>query len=145
MPTKPLKPCAMPGCPNRAEPGRPCCKLHSGQQLGFSRESSTQRGYSYKWRQASKAYLRSHPMCALCLRKNPPQYIPATVVDHIIPHRGDKTLFWDRNNWQPLCKPCHDLKTWREDSNPEYSYIPQPAAKKQAQDERRASREGFGW
>ena len=36
---------------------------------------------------------------------------PATVVDHIIPHRGDKRLFWDEKNWQPLCKDCHDRKT----------------------------------
>jgi 5-methylcytosine-specific restriction protein A len=37
------------------------------------------------------------------------------VVDHIIPHKGDKDLFWDSNNWQPLCKTCHDEKTARED------------------------------
>jgi 5-methylcytosine-specific restriction endonuclease McrA len=30
------------------------------------------------------------------------------VVDHIIPHKGDKALFWDEKNWQPLCKYCHD-------------------------------------
>jgi len=33
---------------------------------------------------------------------------PATVVDHIIPHKGDDKLFWDQTNWQPLCKECHD-------------------------------------
>ena len=33
------------------------------------------------------------------------------VIDHIIPHRGDPILFWDRSNWQPLCKDCHDHKT----------------------------------
>jgi 5-methylcytosine-specific restriction protein A len=32
----------------------------------------------------------------------------ATVVDHIIPHKGDKRLFWDPSNWQPLCKLHHD-------------------------------------
>lgn len=31
-----------------------------------------------------------------------------SVVDHIEAHRGDMALFWDRNNWQTLCKPCHD-------------------------------------
>jgi shikimate kinase len=31
----------------------------------------------------------------------------ATVVDHIKPHRGDQALFWDKNNWQPLCTHCH--------------------------------------
>jgi 5-methylcytosine-specific restriction enzyme A len=33
---------------------------------------------------------------------------PATVVDHIEPHRGDTGRFWDKANHQPLCKPCHD-------------------------------------
>lgn len=33
---------------------------------------------------------------------------PATIVDHIIPHRGDTALFWDTDNWQPLCKLHHD-------------------------------------
>jgi 5-methylcytosine-specific restriction protein A len=38
----------------------------------------------------------------------------ATIIDHIIPHRGDKRLFWDRTNWQPICQACHDRKTWAE-------------------------------
>ena len=50
------------------------------------------------------------------------KYTQATAVDHIVPHRGDSKLFWDRNNWQPLCKPCHDRKTGREDSRPVYEY-----------------------
>jgi 5-methylcytosine-specific restriction endonuclease McrA len=32
----------------------------------------------------------------------------ATVVDHIIPHKGDEALFWDIHNWQSLCKRHHD-------------------------------------
>ena len=36
---------------------------------------------------------------------------PATVVDHIIPHRGDMKLFWDESNWQALCESCHNHKT----------------------------------
>ncbi len=36
---------------------------------------------------------------------------PATVVDHIIPHRGDQKLFWDENNWQGLCEHHHNTKT----------------------------------
>jgi 5-methylcytosine-specific restriction protein A len=39
---------------------------------------------------------------------------PATVVDHVVPHRGDQQLFWDEGNWAPACKPCHDAKTARE-------------------------------
>lgn len=32
----------------------------------------------------------------------------ALVVDHRIPHRGDRGLFWMPSNWQSLCKPHHD-------------------------------------
>jgi 5-methylcytosine-specific restriction endonuclease McrA len=31
----------------------------------------------------------------------------ATVVDHVVPHRGDMTLFWDNRNWQSLCQTHH--------------------------------------
>ncbi|MCA0996301.1 HNH endonuclease signature motif containing protein [Alloyangia pacifica] len=40
---------------------------------------------------------------------------PATVVDHIIAHRGDMTLFWDKANWQPLCKSCHNREKQRQE------------------------------
>ena len=58
-------------------------------------------------------YLRRHPLCIRCDAAD--QVVAATVVDHIKPHRGDKALFWDQDNWQPLCKPCHDAKTAAED------------------------------
>ena len=29
---------------------------------------------------------------------------------------------WDRDNWQALCKSCHDSKTGKEDSRPLYHY-----------------------
>ncbi|MEM8866506.1 MAG: HNH endonuclease signature motif containing protein [Planctomycetota bacterium] len=37
----------------------------------------------------------------------------ASVVDHIKRHEGCQVLFWDRKNWQSLCKRCHDRKTGR--------------------------------
>ncbi len=48
--------------------------------------------------------------------------VKANVVDHITPHRGDKKLFWDENNWQALCKHHHDKKTMTEDKYQEYKY-----------------------
>ncbi|MEG0271410.1 MAG: HNH endonuclease signature motif containing protein, partial [Clostridia bacterium] len=62
-----------------------------------------------RWRKARTLYLRKHPLCAECRRNG--VLTPATVVDHIVPHRGDERLFWDEANWQPLCKTCHDQKT----------------------------------
>lgn len=35
---------------------------------------------------------------------------PSAVVDHVVAHKGDMRLFWDRSNWQPLCLPCNSRK-----------------------------------
>ncbi|MEY8205403.1 MAG: HNH endonuclease signature motif containing protein [Bermanella sp.] len=78
-----------------------------------SRPNAHRRGYSHVWRKARLGYLSHHPLCKHCERDEVVE--EATVVDHIIPHRGDKQLFWDKTNWQPLCKRCHDHKTATED------------------------------
>lgn len=71
-----------------------------------TRKTSTQRGYGHKWRKLRLAFLLRHPLCAFCNTKG--RTTQATVVDHIIPHKGDHRLFWDVSNWQSLCKKCHD-------------------------------------
>lgn len=119
MPRSPKVPCKHPGCPALVEPGKMFCAKHLPLHKEFTRPSQ-ERGYTYEWRKASKAYLKEHPLCAECQRKG--RLIPATVVDHVVPHRGDRTLFWDRSNWHPLCKKCHDEKTLREETNPVYKY-----------------------
>lgn len=57
--------------------------------------------------------MKDNPLCRRCLLLD--KLVPAQVVDHIRPHRGDMFLFWDRANWQSLCKRCHDRKTASED------------------------------
>lgn len=104
MPKKPLRPCRYPGCPNLSD--GVYCEKHRGL---YARESAEVRGYGSKWRAARKRYLIRNPLCVQCYKSG--KIRPATVVDHIIPHRGDMKLFWDEENWQPLCKPCHDEKT----------------------------------
>ena len=74
-----------------------------------SRPSSSKRLYDATWRRARLCFLRAHPLCCYCLKTG--QLTPATDVDHITPHKGDLTLFWDRTNWQPLCGLCHKRKT----------------------------------
>ena len=71
-------------------------------------KTSGQRGYNYKWQKARETYLNrpENVLCKKCLERD--RVEPATVVDHVIPHKGDVKLFWDSKNWQPLCKPCHD-------------------------------------
>ena len=66
---------------------------------------------SRRWRQSSKAF-REAKLCAMCEAAH--KITPAQHTDHIIPHNGDPRLFWSVENWQPLCKLCHDHKTHRE-------------------------------
>lgn len=64
------------------------------------RPTSRQRGYTAEWEKASKEFLAVYSSCRRC-------GAPATLVDHITPHKGNQVLFWNRANWQPLCTPCH--------------------------------------
>lgn len=70
------------------------------------RPSARQRGYDHRWEKARIAYLRAHPLCVMCKERG--RIEVATVVDHIKPHKGNAGLFWDRDNWQALCKTHHD-------------------------------------
>ena len=53
--------------------------------------SASGREYGSAWQKASKAFLQAHPLCEEC--KQQEKYVKATVVDHIIPHRGDEKHF----------------------------------------------------
>ncbi len=117
MPMKPKRPCKHPGCP-RLTNDRYCdqhTNLHTGDRAG-----AFERGYSSRWQKARKQFLARHPLCEECQRTG--KLTPATVVDHIKPHRGNAALFWDEKNWQPLCKKCHDRKTRTLDQHQEYNY-----------------------
>lgn len=119
MPTKLKHPCAHPGCAELVPAGQKYCEKHKSMHPEEIRSASS-RGYGNRWRKARKSFLQTHPLCEECLKRG--VYTKATVVDHRVPHRGDSKLFWDQSNWQALCKPCHDKKTGREDSNPTYHY-----------------------
>jgi 5-methylcytosine-specific restriction protein A len=80
--------------------------------LDRERPTASARGYGARWRRARRAFLAQHPLCAACEAQG--RVVPATVVDHRVPHRGDPVLFREESNWQGLCKPCHDAKTARE-------------------------------
>ena len=60
---------------------------------------------SARWRQARKQHLLENPLCVMCARQG--RDTPASVVDHVIEHKGDPVLFWDTKNRQSLCPSCH--------------------------------------
>lgn len=79
-----------------------------------TRTNSNDRGYTYRYRKAREVFLKQHPLCNVCATLG--ATVAAVVVDHIVPHKGDPVLFWDRkNNWQPLCEMHHNQKTATED------------------------------
>jgi 5-methylcytosine-specific restriction protein A len=68
--------------------------------------------YSAAWDKARLLWLARHPLCVVCQAED--RITAASVVDHIIPHRGDPVLFWDsEKNWQSLCRSHHSKKTGR--------------------------------
>ncbi len=79
--------------------------------------SKVRRLYSTsRWKRLRSLILSEHPLCVYCEQVG--EITPATVVDHIKPHRGDVDLFWDTNNLQTLCKHCHDsIKQAEEHGN----------------------------
>ena len=111
--------CSKAGCPNFRIEGSSYCEKHdyirvnylekraeylSNRPRDWTKYQRTGNYSSSRWKKESKDFLKTHQYCEMC-----GDY--ATVVDHIIPHRGDEELFWNKENWQPLCKSCHDKKT----------------------------------
>ena len=89
--------------------------MHAGD-----RPTAAAKGYGARWQRARRAFLRRNVFCVRCLEEG--KYVKATVVDHIVPHRGDPNLFWDESNWQALCKHHHDQKTMTDDRYMQYRY-----------------------
>ena len=121
MPRRPNIPCKHPGCGRLIPFDSMYCEEHRPLHA-HDCKSTSEKGYGYRWQKARTAFLHAHPLCVRCQEKG--RLVKATVVDHIVPHRGDPKLFWDTDNWQALCKSCHDHKTMTEDRYQEFRYKP---------------------
>lgn len=113
-PSRPLKPCNHPRCPELTTEAY--CEQHKKQsrkQSDEQRGTAHERGYNARWRKARLMYLRRNPICVECEQEGIAKQ--AEVVDHIEPHKGDYDKFWNRKNWQSLCKRHHDIKTATKD------------------------------
>ena len=61
--------------------------------------------FTPQWRRLRRAQLAAHPFCRMCEAMG--RTTPATIPDHITPHRGNPALFFDPDNLQSLCSPHH--------------------------------------
>ena len=57
-----------------------------------------------RWKQKRLRQLRLEPLCKYCLAAG--DVVPATVADHVVPHRWDEELFW-HGQLQSLCAMHH--------------------------------------
>lgn len=114
MPTKPLRMCKAPGCQKLTAEGY--CPEHRPKTV---RKSSAAWHYLYTdprygWQQRRSDQLIAEPWCRECARHG--LRVPATDVDHVIPHRGNVELFC-HGALQSLCHSCHSRKTLAENSD----------------------------
>jgi 5-methylcytosine-specific restriction enzyme A len=115
MSTRPLHPCNVPGCAYLTT--TKYCTAHEGRadleraEYEAARPQAQDRGYGVRWRKYREVFLDRHPYCADPFLRHVGSNVPATQVDHIIPHKGDQRLFWDQRNHQALCVSCGGYKS----------------------------------
>lgn len=113
MAQAPLHVCPAPGCRVLIRYPQKRCPAHATPERTRS-AAGVERQKLYnnrRWRERSAAHKNEHPLCEACLRQGRTTAVYAT--DHVIPHRGDLTLFWDESNWESACEACHNAKTAR--------------------------------
>lgn len=79
----------------------------------MSRDPATQKLYDRRWRKARANFLAENPLCHYCQQQG--RLVPASVVDHSTPHRGDPEIFWNVALWVPLCETHHNASKQREE------------------------------
>lgn len=70
----------------------------------FTNRQAIDNLYDHKWEKYRLRYLHENPRCYSCGEK-------ATVVDHVVPHKGSEKLFLQLDNHLPLCARCHNTVT----------------------------------
>jgi len=108
MPTAAYQECRFPRCPNYAVHHGYCATHTSATTNRRYTEAGNLNPSNSRFRRLRHWFLMRNPFCNLCKRE------PATVLDHVVPHRGCSALFWNQSNWQGLCVHCHGVKTSRE-------------------------------
>jgi 5-methylcytosine-specific restriction protein A len=79
---------------------------HQPRRYRDKRRHAVGRFYDAAWAASAREFKRQHPFCLGCAAVG--QRMPTTIVDHIVPHRGDRAKFNDPNNRQPACEWHHN-------------------------------------
>lgn len=92
-----------PGAQSKRDRDRPYNRAHDVKR---QRAKDWRKWYGLKvWKQRRAEQLTREPFCRLHAEQG--RTVAATVANHIVPHRGDWSLFIG-GALESLCKPCHD-------------------------------------
>lgn len=80
----------------------PVRSLSGGQK--YNGRAHIDAMYDANWNRYREKFLHINGLCYSCGTKS-------TVVDHLIPHKGDNFLFRKTDNHIPLCAKCHNTVT----------------------------------
>lgn len=104
----------MPTMPGTFRPSYMPPKPDADRAADRARGSAHSRGYDVRWSKASRIFLDRLVLCPACQTEG--ITCAAVVTDHVIPHKGDRVLFWKKSNWQGCCKWHHDAVKQRLES-----------------------------
>jgi 5-methylcytosine-specific restriction endonuclease McrA len=97
-------------CGTRVPAGERCAC-----QPALVRTGAHKRGYGARWTKLRNWWISIQPRCVGWPNANGcPLNATGSIVDHIIPHRGDESLLYSAQNLQTLCRSCHARKTATE-------------------------------
>jgi 5-methylcytosine-specific restriction protein A len=85
-----------------------------GKTFSLKKNQARQKGYDSEWEKFRYRFLHYNPQCYACGATKETSG-RGLHVDHITPHRGDRDLFWKKDNLIPLCQSCHSIVTQKFD------------------------------
>ncbi|MET3925563.1 HNH endonuclease [Devosia sp. 2618] len=97
----------MPTSPKRFRSSSQPTRQQQTRIYDNRRGSAASRGYGRPWAKAAKGHMRNSPLCVGCLAAG--DIVPAELVDHVEPHKGDTVKFWNTTLWQSSCRWHHDV------------------------------------
>ncbi len=132
MPLRPLRACSIHGCPHLTRERYCASHMHrvDEERAAYEkkRAQAHQRGYDTEWREYRGRFLHAHPYCADPYKRHVGERVDAHQVDHVVPHKGDRRLFWDPRNHQSLCESCGGYKSAVEEGGRAHSTRPPTGA-----------------
>jgi 5-methylcytosine-specific restriction enzyme A len=122
MPNKAMKFCLHPGCSELTSNAYCAAHQQEHEQAAYKRRDNKWLHLYHDPRWCNPVWglramqLREYPFCVDCIKEGRPlSESLATVADHIKPHKGNPTLFFNKGNLQSQCDQHHNRKTARED------------------------------